>query len=171
MLLAAGLVAGASLAASAHATTTRKAFTIYALATYAEYFNHADDRVRGATANPFNADTKSLAPLTKKKEAGKGPFPGDNALFSFKLYRDVRLRQRIGSAVYSCTFNFAHVALCEATFELGGGTMSATGPADFDDLRFTLAVNGGTGKYLGSRGQVSSAPASKDAHRLDFVLR
>jgi hypothetical protein len=164
--LAAGLLAASSAGAQNRAT-----FRIFARATQVQYLNHADDRARGTDENPFNADTKALIVPTKKKEAGGGPYPGDNGLFSFKLYKDAALKKTIGSAVYSCTFNFQKVALCEASFQLSGGTMSAAGPADFSDPTFTLAVDAGTGKYLGARGQVSSSPASKDAHRLVFVLR
>jgi hypothetical protein len=167
------LLAGAALvvAASAGAASSRQALTVYAKAKQVQFVDHSDDRSRGAEQNPFAADTKSLLPLTKQMEKGKGPYPGDNALYSFKLYRDARLTRQIGTAVYTCTFNFQHHALCEASFELNGGNMYASGPADFDDADFTLAVLSGTAKYLGARGQVTSAPAAKDAHRLSFVFR
>ena len=48
--------------------------------------------------------------------------------------------------------------------------MTASGPTNFHATTFTLAVSGGTGKYLGARGQVSSAPLGK-GHRLTFVFR
>jgi hypothetical protein len=168
------LIAGVALlaAASAGAATSRQALTIYAKAKQVQFVDHSDDRSRGVDQNPFGADTKALLPLTKEMEKGKGPYPGDNALYTFRLYGDPRLTNLVGTAVYSCTFNFQHHALCEASFELNGGTMFASGPADFNGSNFTLAVLSGTAKYLGARGQVSSAPAAaKDAHRLRFVFR
>jgi hypothetical protein len=164
-IAATALLAVGVVGTSAGAVSSAHALTIYAVATRAQYADHADDRARGEVTNPFNADTKAL------KGTGKGSRAGDNALYSFKLYSDPSFKKLIGSAVYSCTFNSAHVALCTADFELSGGAMSASGPTDFDSTTFTLAVSGGTGKYLGARGQVSSAPAAKDAHRLTFLLR
>ena len=73
--------------------------------------------------------------------------------------------------MYSCTFSFAKLALCQADFELSSGAMIASGPAHFTSTSLTFAVNGGSGKYLGARGQVSSAPTAKNAHRLTFLLR
>src|SRR5262245_43692159 len=167
------MLAGFALLAvgTAGAATSRQAPTFYAKAKQVQFVDHSDDRSRGVEQNPFGADTKSLLPLTKQMEKGKGPYPGDNALYTFKLYRDARLTKLAGTAVYSCTFNFQHHALCEASFELSNGSMFASGPADFDDADFTLAVVSGTAKYLGARGQVTSAPAAKDAHRLQFVFR
>ena len=49
--------------------------------------------------------------------------------------------------------------------------MFASGPAHFNTTSLTLAVSGGTGPYLGLRGQVSSAPHASNAHRLTFLLR
>jgi hypothetical protein len=138
--------------------------TIYAVATKGQYANHADDRARGVLDNPFNADENKPTGNGKKTRAG------DNALIAFKLYSDSSFKKQIGSGTYSCTFTTAKVALCEADFELNDGAMTASGPTNFDATTFTLAVSGGTGKYLGARGQVSSAPLGK-GHRLSFIFR
>lgn len=165
-LLAAVLVGvGAAPFALAGESTAKRALTIYAVAARAQYTDHFDDRIRGDFRNPFNVDTKIPPPK------GKGPQAGDNALYSFKLYSDSAFKKRVGSAVYSCIITFAHRALCEADFQLNSGAMFASGSANFDSTQFTLAVSGGTGSYLGARGQVSSAPAVSNAHRLTFVLR
>jgi hypothetical protein len=163
--LVAAAVLGAAPAGSAGAGAARRALTIYAVASQAQYSNHADDRTRAVYSNPFNVDAKT------PRAGGKGPQAGDNALYSFKLYSDSSFKKRIGSAVYSCVFSFAHKALCQANFQLNGSAMFASGPADFDATTFTIAVSGGTGSYVGARGQVSSAPAAKNAHRLRFLLR
>jgi hypothetical protein len=157
-------VAGALVAAAAAAAPAGRNFTIYAVSTQGQYANHADDRSRGNLDNPFNAD----APVPKGK--GKASRVGDNALIGFKLYSDSSYKKQIGSGSYSCTFTSAHVALCEASFQLDDGSMAASGPTNWDSTSFTLAVSGGTGKYLGARGQVSSLPVGK-GHRLTFVLR
>lgn len=161
------IVAAAALfvatAVSSAASATRS-LTIYAFATKGQYANHADDRTRGALTNPFNADAD------KPTSNGKASRAGDNALIALKLYSDASFKKQIGSGTYSCTFTVARIALCAADFELSNGTMTASGPTNFEATTFTLAVSGETGKYLGSRGQVSSVPAGK-GHRLTFILR
>ena len=50
--------------------------------------------------------------------------------------------------------------------------MFASGPVDFNSNDFTLAVTGGTGGYIGNRGQVVqrsvAQAAAKSVLRLDF---
>jgi hypothetical protein len=172
VLLALLVSAGAS-ATVAGATSGRQALTVYAVATKAAFIDHADDRARGNLKNPFNADVKALTP-TKEKEKGGGPYPGDEALLAFKLYSDAHLKKSIGTAVYSCTYNFAKQALCRADFDLKGGSLLASGPVDFNSTHFSLAVTGGTGKYNGAQGEVTegagAAPTTANTHRLDFDL-
>jgi hypothetical protein len=164
----AAVASGASYGATA--ATETHSIVLYAKVSRVQFVNHADDRQRGNLTNPFNADVR-LPPPPTANVGKKGARAGDNALFSFKLYSDAKLAKRVGSGVYSCTFNVAHQAICEADFELKDGTMFASGPADLDTGRFTLPVNGGTGAYLGARGEFISRPAArKDAHRLTFLL-
>lgn len=167
-LASVALCATAAMCAAATASVARQQFTLYAKATQVQFIDHSDDRARGTAKNPFNADIK-IPPPPKRKDS-EGSRPGDSARLSFKLYRDAGLKTSVGSAVYACTFNFEHRALCEATFELTDGTMFAMGSVDFDATSFTIAVTGGTDRYVGVRGQVRSGPARKDAHRLDFTL-
>jgi len=166
-LLATSVAVIAACVASgrASATASDHGLTIYARVTQAQFMDHSDDRVRGDYANPFNTDTRIAPP-----KDGAGALPGDNALFTFKLFSDRSLKNRVGTGTYSCTFNFAHRALCEADFQLNTGLMIAAGPVDFNSTRFTLAVTSGTGKYLGVRGEVASSPASVDVHRLSFLF-
>jgi hypothetical protein len=166
--VAAALLGVPALTGLAATATAGRALTVYAVATRVQFTNHADDRVRGEGKNPFNIDVKKL-PIPKSN--GKGPQAGDEARFAFKLYSDPGFKHPIGSASYSCTFNFGNKALCKADFELSAGAIIASGPANFASTALTMAVSGGTGEYLGLRGQVSSAPAGKNAHRLTFVLR
>ena len=166
LVISAALIAASVACGQVGATATDHALTIYARVTQAAFMNHSDDRIRGSFANPFNTDTSIPPP-----KSGTGALPGDNALFTFKLYSDPGLKNRVGSGTYSCTFNFAQRALCEADFELKSGSMIADGPTNFNSTRFTLAVISGTGKYLGVRGQVASSPSSEnDVHRLSFLF-
>ncbi len=171
-LLAAAAVVAVG-AASAQARSPQ-ALTVYAVASHATFVDHADDRARGLNKNPFNADIKTLVPRTEAREKGKGPFPGDEAQLMFKIYRGANLKKQIGSAVDTCTDNFAKHALCRADFNLNDGSLFAAGPVDFGASDFTLAVTGGTGRYTGAHGQVSEGTvgqtAGKNSDRFDFDL-
>ena len=172
--LAAVVATAAALTAGAANAGTSGRLTLYAVASKATFVDHADDRARGQAKNPFNADVKALAATAKENEQGHGPYPGDEALLVFKLYARPGLKQPIGSAVYACTYNVAKNALCRADFDLKGGSMFASGPVNFAGTDFTIAVLGGTGKYLGAFGQVSEGslvkPQVRNMHRLDFEL-
>jgi hypothetical protein len=146
-----------------------RSVVFYAKPSQAQFINHADDRARGNKVNPFNAD---LVPPPPKANSGKkGARAGDNGLFSLKLYSDSALKRQIGTAIYSCTFNFAQNAICEADFELKNGSMIAMGPAKLDGRPIVLAVTGGTGHYAGAHGQVtSSALGSKSTQIVRFQL-
>jgi len=147
-----------------------RSFVVYAKPTRAQFVNHADDRVRGKITNPFDPD---LLPTPPNANSGKkGARAGDDALFSFALYSDADLTRRIGNAIYSCTFNFAQEAICEANFTLRGGTMIAMGPAQLDGSTIVLPVTGGTGPFAGAHGQLSSKSAgtAKNAQIVRFRL-
>jgi hypothetical protein len=155
----------------ASATTQGRSFVVYAKPTRAQFVDHNDDRERGNIRNPFNPDPLPAHP--KANNGKRGARAGDNALFSFKLYSDRRLTRPVGSAVYSCTFNFAQEAICEASFSLNGGTMVALGPATLDDSPdVVLPVIGGTGRYAGAHGQLTSRPsgAKNNAQIIRFRL-
>ncbi len=134
--------------------TQGRSFVVYAKPTRAQFVDHNDDRKRGDFKNPFDPD---LLPTPRNANSGKkGARAGDNALFSFKVYADAKLTRPIGDAIYSCTFNFAEEATCEANFTLTGGSMTAMGPTMLDDSIILLPVTGGTGEYSGARGQFSA---------------
>jgi len=159
----AALVATAAAAAAvptAQARADGRSLFFYAKPTQAQFINHADDRARGLKSNPFNADI-DLPPPPKANAGKKGGRAGDNALFAFKLYSGPNLTRLVGTAVYNCTFNFAHEAICEADFEFARGSMVAMGPARLGSnfSRIVLPVTGGTGTYLGAHGQMTSTPS------------
>jgi hypothetical protein len=167
--LAAAALASLSVAAARAAIAT-KGLTMYAVAVRVQFVDFSDDRTRGATRNPFNADVDALQPKSAKKQKAGGPYPGDTATYTFRLYRDAHRTTSLGTADYSCTFAFNKQAFCTADFHLKGGTIFAAGPADFTSARFRLAVAGGTDTYLAAAGQVAAVPAGENTHRLSFTL-
>jgi hypothetical protein len=166
------LLAGVLVSGAAGARTTEKRFTIYTVANGAQYLNNGDDRGRGIHNNPFDAATSKLRP--KLSEAGDGPFPGDVAVFTLTLYANAKLQKNIGSGAYTCYYNYAKHALCQAYYEVNGSagtsTLVAAGSVDFNNTaRFKLIVTGGTQKYRDARGELAARPVL-NAERVDFVL-
>ena len=169
VLTVVGVVGVAGVAASSGAAAAApRALTIFTVASGVQFINTADDRARGVKNNPFDATTNRLRPNVS--ETGNGPFAGDVAVFGFDLYMTRALKKGNGTASYTCFFNYARRALCQAYYELRGGTLTAAGPVDFNDTGFTLVVTGGTKKYIAARGQVSSAQAGPKAQRVNFQL-
>jgi hypothetical protein len=170
LLVGVALLGGRVASGSAGAATSHQKLTLYAVATTAQFMNHADDRIRGMSNNPFSPDAQALVIVAKGQEKGNGPFPGDDVLYSFKLYANMDRKQSAGSAIFTCYYDFFKRATCDAYFELRSGIMLASGPVVFNSTRFTLAVTGGTGRYLGAGGEVLATPAANKAQRLAFVL-
>jgi hypothetical protein len=158
-LVAVAVAANVAVPVALATTQARRSFVLYAKPTRAQFINHADDRKRGNFTNPF-AD---LLPTPSNANSGKpGARAGDNALFTLKLYSDGKLTRLAGTATYSCTVNFGGQAICEGQFELSaGGTMIAMGPADLKSGDLVLPVTGGTGRYAGAHGQLTSTSAGK----------
>lgn len=143
--------------------------TVHSLARTAQFINHADDRLRGMGTNPFNVKSQNLVIVTEGTEKAKGPFPGDDVLYTYELYKGAKLGTPDGSALFTCYYSFAKRATCHSYFKLGKDSVLASGSVPFDSNRFALSITGGTGKYRGARGQVNAAPA-KSGKRLDFRL-
>ncbi len=106
------------------------------------------------SADPFTPTQKSLVLVVNGTEKKAGPFPGDDVLYTFKLYHDSDFRKHVGTALFTCYFAFAKKATCEGYFELGSNELVADGQITFDRSKFALAVAGGIGADLGARGQV-----------------
>ena len=165
MLLLAGVVLG-----SAQAAATKQHMTVYAVATTAQFMNHADDRLRGMSTNPFNVTTRAIVINAKGQQKGNGPFPGDDILYSFKLYGDPNLRKQMGSAMFTCYYTFVKRATCDSYFELDTGLLLASGQVVFDGTHFVLSITGGTKAYLGALGEVRASLAAGSAERLEVRL-
>jgi hypothetical protein len=150
---------GVALATSGSAGAAAKVaqrVNLYSVTTEEQFLNHADDRQRGFCDNPFG---NFKAPAATTKEHNSGPFPGDQALFTFALYKPANHTTAVGTALFSCTYNFSRKGFCDAAWKLKDGMFVGGGPVDFDAKTFTFAITGGTGKYRGVRGNVASSPA------------
>lgn len=164
LAVAAGLIAVVATASG----QSVKQMTIYSIAQQENFVNNADDRTRGIGHNPFG-NFKDLSPSTQGNK--NGPYPGDEAIFSFNLYKDPDLTQRIGGATFTCQYSFNEDAFCDAAFHLTGkGTLIAGGTFNFNADGFTLVVSGGLGDYLKAHGVLKETPSAKHAQRLAFTF-
>jgi hypothetical protein len=161
----AALVSPDVASSSGRAAPTR--FTVYQVATVEQFLNHIDDRQRGHGNNPFG---NFQAPTATTRESNGGPFPGDQALFHFNLYSGSDLKKVVGSADFTCSYNFKKNGFCDAAYTLPDGMLLAAGPLDFKANRFSLAVTGGTGKYRSLGGTLAATPAARLSQRLAIEL-
>ena len=166
MLLAAAL----PVAAASGASRTAQKLTVYAVPATVQFMNHADDRLRGMSTNPFNLKAETVIFNANGKEKGNGPFPGDDILYAFKLFADAKRTQPIGTAMFTCYYGFAKRATCDSYFDLAKGLLLASGQVPFGQTHFTLGVTGGTNAYLGALGQLGSVPAARNAQRFDLQV-
>jgi hypothetical protein len=159
-------VGGADVAsASPRSAPTR--LTLYSVPAAEQFLNHMDDRQRGHGNNPFG---NFQAPTATTKEQNNGPFPGDQALFLFKLYTGPDLKHQAGSADFTCSYNFKKHGFCDAVYQLSDGTILAAGALDFQANHFDLPVTGGTGKYRLLAGKLSASPGPRLSQRLAISL-
>jgi len=157
-LLGAGLASGATQAARGD-----QKLTLYSVATEEQFVNNADDRERGKGNNPFG-NYKDLTASTAEK--GNGPFPGDEALFKFSVYASSDLKKTVGTALFTCEYNFDKNAFCDATYQLSGGTLVGAGQFNFNASSFAIAITGGTGKYRGRQGDLEASPGPVHSQKL-----
>jgi hypothetical protein len=152
------------------ASAKARNLTLHSVAQTAQFINHADDRLRGMGTNPFNVKTQNLVIVTKGTEKEDGPFPGDDVLYTRKLFATAAHDKSAGSAVYTCYYTFQKRAVCHAYFALDGGLVLASGSVPYNSSRYTLSVTGGTGAYLGVHGSVRATPG-KNSHLLSMRLQ
>ncbi len=132
--------------------------------------NHADDRLRGMSTNPFKLKSDAVIIGAGGKEKGYGPFPGDDVLYGFKVFSDAKRTKQIGTAMFTCYYTFAKRATCDSYFDLSGGVILASGQVPFGQPHFALGVTGGTQAYFGALGEVSSSAAGGNAERFDLRM-
>jgi len=165
----AALVAAAFLVTAASgASQASQKLTVYAVPATVQFMNHADDRLRGMSTNPFKLKAEAVILGQGGKEKGNGPFPGDDILYGFKLFSDAKRSKPMGSAMFTCYYTFVKRATCDSYFDLARGLLLASGQVRFGRTTFTLGVIGGTHAYLGAIGQVDSAAAAGNAQRFDL---
>jgi hypothetical protein len=164
----AAAVALLAVPAASGASPSSQKLRVYAVPTTVQFMNHADDRLRGMSTNPFNIKSETVILDAKGKEKGKGPFPGDDILYAFKLFSDAKRTKPIGAAMFTCYYTFVKRATCDSYFELDKGLVLASGQVRFGATHFTLGVTGGTHAYFGALGQVDSVPAAGNAQRFDL---
>ena len=109
--------------------------------------NHADDRLRGMSTNPFKLKAQAVIFNANGKEKGNGPFPGDDILYAFKLFADAKRTQPTGTAMFTCYYGFGKRATCDSYFDLAKGLLLASGQVPFGKTHFALGVTGGTHGY------------------------
>jgi hypothetical protein len=172
LLLAAGVLLAAALPVAGASGSTRAAqkLTVYAVPTTVQFMNHADDRLRGMSTNPFSLKAQAAILNANGKEKGNGPFPGDDILYAFKLFADAERTQPTGTAIFTCYYGFGKRATCDSYFDLAKGLLLASGQVPFGKTHFTLGVTGGTHAYLGALGQLNAVPAAKNAQRFDLQV-
>lgn len=144
-----------------------KQLSAYSVAQQETYVHNGDDEVRGDTARPFPTSTLVARAARLSRST---PVPGDQALFEFAVYADQHLAHRSGKGVFMCQYLFASDALCDATYVLPGGTLSAQGVFGFDAPTIALAVTGGTGRYRNASGDVRTMPTGGHSQRLTFSI-
>jgi hypothetical protein len=166
VLLVAALPAGA---ASGTARATQK-LTVYAVPSTVQFMNHADDRLRGMSSNPFDLKAQSVIFNDNGKEKGNGPFAGDDILYAFKLFADAARTKPTGTAIFTCYYGFGKRATCDSYFDLAKGLLLASGQVPFGNTHFTLGVTGGTHAYLGALGQLNAVAAARNAQRFDLQV-
>ena len=100
----------------------RRPTTVYAVPTTVQFMNHADDRLRGMSTNPFNLKAQAVILNENGKEKGNGPFPGDDILYSFKLYAEPEATTAAGHGhLHLLLRRSASSATCDSYFDLAGG--------------------------------------------------
>jgi hypothetical protein len=173
LLAGAGVLVAVALSAAGASGSTRatQTVTVYAVPSTVQFMNHADDRLRGMSANPFKIKAQAVIFNDNGNEKKGGPFPGDDILYAFKLFSDAGRTQSAGAALFTCYYGFGKRATCDSYFDLAQGLVLASGQVKFGQTHFTLAVSGGTKTYLGALGQLTSAPAARNAQRFDLRVK
>jgi hypothetical protein len=115
---------------------------------------------KSIVATFFHADGQAITSLTTL------PSPGDYFIATFVDYvgnHNKHARRSTGSHNFSCTMSANTTAICDGALAVGGSLVlvnhvtvslaDATGS-------FTIAITGGTGKFNGAHGQVTSTPVA-----------
>jgi hypothetical protein len=161
---------GAGAATGAPTRAVPLGMTLYSSPTHEAFVANADDEIRGDVSNPFGTHISREASGLANLDEKQGPFPGDEALFTFDVYGSGKLQASIGTATFTCQYYFDKSAFCDVSFQLVGGSLIAAGAFNFNSKTFALAITGGYGKYSGASGDIEASPSGKLAQRLEFTF-
>jgi hypothetical protein len=157
-----GAVAPGAMASGGHEMVR------YSVATQEQFVNEKVDRTLGEESTPFGK-FKDTSPTTVFP--GAAPYPGDQAIFKFIAFMNASFEKVVGTSTYESQYTFDRVALCDAVYQLGNGTLFASGRFSFSAKSFILPITGGTGTYLGASGTLEATPGPRHTQRLMFDLR
>ena len=129
------------------------------------FVDNNDDEARGDVNNPWGAVDDGAAAIIN--EHVDGPFPGDEAFFTFHIKTD---SGGTGLGFFMCQYYFSRNGFCHATFQFSGGTIVAEGTFNFNAKIFNLAVTGGYGSYGDELGEVDAARSTGQSQRISFEL-
>jgi len=139
--------------------------------------------VAAALAQPSSQSQRTIRFLEIARTAqwqlidhnGNGrPDMGDSLAGAFDVFRweGSRRGARLGHIWRLCILATRTTGNCAATVYLPDGTVRIFGYVDFDQAPDELAVLGGTGAYLGTRGSFSSQPlGGKSSTRSSDLIR
>jgi hypothetical protein len=164
------LAAALAVPAASGSSQAAQSLTVYAVPATVQFMNHADDRLRGMSTNPFKLKSDAVIIGAGGKEKGFGPFAGDDILYGFKVFSDATRTKQIGTAIFTCYYTFAKRATCDSYFDLAQGVVLASGQVPFGRPHFALGVTGGTRAYFGALGEVSSSAAAGNAERFELRM-
>jgi hypothetical protein len=140
---------------SAAAVQASRSFVLYTVVGSQQFVNNEDDRARGQGNNPFG-NYRGTGLATTDEHVG--PLPGDEGLYSYRLYTNPSVKKQVGSALLICQYNFGKNGFCSVSYQLVGGSLIGVG--EFNALtkqQFSLAITGGTGIYAGYKGTVEAS--------------
>jgi hypothetical protein len=170
LALACALIAVGTATSAPKRAATPQTIVVYSLPTHEAFVANADDEIRGDVSNPFGTHISRKASGLANLDEKQGPFPGDEALFSFSVFKTSSLEVNTGSAVFTCQYYFDKNAFCDVSIQLNGGTLIGAGAFNFNAPTFAIAITGGYGKYTGASGDVQATPSGKIAQRLLISL-
>lgn len=150
------------------ASEAPRRIVLYSEALQEQFIDNRDDEARGDVNNPIGYTNAKAAAVVSEHE--HGPFAGDEAFYTFKLFRNAKLTESAGSAAFTCEYLFRRDAFCFASYQLSGGSLTGAGTFDFNAKRFTIAITGGTGTVRAAGGEMLASASNRKTQRLVFTL-
>jgi hypothetical protein len=100
--------------------------------------------VRSLSGGPFHVDAALVRTATGTRHAATGPLPGDQALYSLRLFTTAGLGTTAGSAVLTCRYGLDRSAYCDGIVDLDDGMrLTTSGTLNASAGRVALVVSGG----------------------------